>query len=57
MGEVWRWRGRRLRGLDELATPPFVGRMNRVQRRRKLVWRILLLGACLIGGALGWQLS
>jgi hypothetical protein len=27
---------RRLKGLDEFETPEFVGRMARIQRRRKL---------------------
>lgn len=31
-------RGKRLRGLDEFERPEFVGRMERVARRRKLEW-------------------
>ena len=48
--------GRRLKGLDEFETPEFVGRMERVRRRRALTWWSLLVTASLIGAALGWLL-
>ena len=49
---VWPW-GRRLKGLDEFETPEFVGRMARIERRRKLAWRGILVGAVGFGAAMG----
>ncbi len=46
----------RLKGLDEFETPDFVGRMARVERRRKLLWWGLMLTAVAVGGAIGWFL-
>ena len=48
----WR-RGRRLKGLDEFETPSFVGRMARVERRRKLTWYAMVAIAVGFGVALG----
>ncbi len=45
--------GRRLKGLDEFESPQFVGRMARVERRRKLAWYAMLAGAVALGGAIG----
>lgn len=44
---------RRLKSLDEFEPPEFVGRMERVERRRKLAWRAMLVGAAGIGAAIG----
>lgn len=49
-------KGRRLKGLDEFEKPEFVGRMDRVARRRKLEWWGLMLGGAAVGGAIGWFL-
>ena len=49
---VWPW-GRQLKGLDEFETPEFVGRMARIERRRKLAWWALLVGAVGVGAAMG----
>jgi hypothetical protein len=49
-------RGKRLKGLDEFETPAFVGRMDRVERRRKLEWWGLMLVGVAVGGAVGWFL-
>ena len=46
----------RLKGLDEFEPPEFVGRMARLERRRKLAWRGMLVGAVGIGAAMGWVL-
>ena len=46
-------RERRLKGLDEFEAPEFVGRMERVARRRKLVWYAMLAGAIALGAAIG----
>jgi hypothetical protein len=55
MGKIIRlwWKGRRLKGLDEFKTPGFVGRMERVERRRKLAWRAMLAVATAIGAGVG----
>jgi len=53
MGQVVRNRGRRLKGLDELETPEFVGRMARVERRRKLNWYATLTATVALGSAIG----
>ena len=55
MGKIIRlwWKGRRLKGLDEFETPEFVGRMERVERRRKLAWWSLLATATAIGAGVG----
>jgi hypothetical protein len=47
---------RRLKGLDEFETPEFVGRMDRVRRRRQIAWYAMLASAVLIGAAIGWML-
>jgi hypothetical protein len=44
---------KRLKGLDEFEPPEFVGRMARVQRRRKLGWYAMLVGAVALGAAMG----
>ena len=44
---------RRLKGLDEFETPEFVGRMARVDRRRKLAWYAMLAGAVALGAGIG----
>jgi hypothetical protein len=44
---------RRLKGLDEFKTPAFVGRMDRVVRRRKLVWWVMMAGGVTVGAAIG----
>lgn len=46
----------RLKGLEEFETPEFVGRMNRVARRRKLQWWAMLAATFAVGGAIGWTL-
>jgi hypothetical protein len=46
-------RGRRLKGLDEFETPEFVGRMARVERRRKLVWLGTLASTVIAGLMVG----
>jgi hypothetical protein len=56
MGEPWRWRGRRLRGLEEFVTPAFVGRMARVERKRRYRWWAALVAAFSAGAALGLAL-
>lgn len=45
--------GRRLKGLDEFEAPPFVGRMERVERRRKLGWWALMASGVAAGAGLG----
>jgi hypothetical protein len=49
---VWPW-GRRLKGLDEFETPEFVGRMARIERRRRLAWLGMLAAAVGVGAAIG----
>lgn len=44
---------RRLKGLDEFETPEFVGRMARVERRRKPTWYVMLAGAVILGALIG----
>jgi len=44
---------RRLKGLDEFETPEFVGRMARIERRRRLAWWAMLGGAVAAGAAMG----
>jgi hypothetical protein len=44
---------KRLKGLDEFDPPEFVGRMARVERRRKLGWYAMLAGAVALGVAIG----
>ena len=58
MGKIIRTKakGRRLKGLDEFEPPEFVGRMARLERRRKLAWQAMLAGAIGIGAAIGWVL-
>ena len=46
-------RGKRLKGLDEYKPPDFVGRMARVERRRKWAWYAMLAGAVVIGAGIG----
>jgi len=46
-------RGKRLKGLDEFEPPAFVGRMERVGRRRRLAWYGMLAAAVAIGAAIG----
>lgn len=46
-------RGKRLKGLDEFEPPEFVGRMSRIERRRKLAWYATLAGAVAVGVAIG----
>lgn len=50
--QIWP-RGRRLKGLEEFETPEFVGRMARVERRRRIAWAAMLIGAVAIGAGLG----
>jgi hypothetical protein len=45
--------GKRLKGLDEFVRPAFVGRMERVARRRKLAWYAMLVCAVSLGSVLG----
>jgi len=47
-------RGPRLKSLDEFELPAFVGRMERVQRRRAFAWWSMLAAVTLVGGVLGW---
>ena len=44
---------RRLKSLDEFEAPEFVGRMARVERRRKLLWWAMLTGAAATGVVIG----
>ena len=44
---------RRLMGLDEFDTPEFVGRMERVARRRKLAWWVMMAGGVIVGATIG----
>ena len=46
-------RSKRLKGLDEFETPEFVGRMGRLERRRKLTWYGMLAAAVVLGTAIG----
>jgi len=47
---------RRLKGLDEFEPPEFVGRMARLERRRRLAWYALLAGAVVLGAGIGLTL-
>ena len=47
---------KRLKGLDEFVTPAFVGRMDRVRRRRQGAFGVALIVAMLIGSAIGLTL-
>jgi hypothetical protein len=49
-------RGKRLKGLNEFETPEFVGRMARVEQRRKIAWYAMLAGAVAVGAAIGLAL-
>lgn len=49
-------RGKRLKGLDEFETPEFVGRMDRVARRKRLGWWAMMAAGFALGGAIGWGL-
>jgi hypothetical protein len=49
-------RGNRLKGLDEFEKPEFVGRMIRVERRKKLEWWAMVAAAFAMDGAIGWLL-
>jgi hypothetical protein len=40
---------RRLKGLEEFETPEFVGRVARVERRRKLAWWAMMAGGVALG--------
>ena len=46
----------RLKGLDEFEPPAFVGRMARVERRKRLMLRMLIVGGFAAGVALGLML-
>ena len=46
----------RLKGLEEFEKPEFVGRMARVERRKKLEWWAMVAAAFEVGGAIGWWL-
>lgn len=43
----------RLKGLEEFEPPAFVGRMDRVERRRAWVFRIALVVAVGVGVGIG----
>lgn len=45
--------GRRLKGLDEFEPPEFVGRIERIEQRRKLAWYAMLAGAVGLGAGIG----
>ena len=44
---------KRLKGLHEFKTPPFVGRMERVRRLRLWLWRLMLAVAVAVGVLVG----
>lgn len=44
---------KRLKSLDEFEPPEFMGRMARVERRRKLAWYSMLAGAVVVGAGIG----
>ena len=46
-------RGRRLKGLDEFEKPEFVGRMERIERRRLRAFRAALAVAVCVGAGIG----
>ena len=43
----------RLKGLDEFEPPAFVGRIGRVERRRRLLWQLALAVVVLTGTLVG----
>ena len=43
----------RLKSLDEFEAPEFVGRMERVERRRKLAWWAMMAAGVALGAGLG----
>ena len=47
---------KRLKGLNEFVAPGFVGRMDRVRRRRKWAFGAALFVAVLLGIAIGLTL-
>ncbi len=49
-------RGKRLKGLDEYQPPAFVGRMARVEQRRKWAWYAVLAGTVAVGVGIGLML-
>lgn len=49
-------RGKQLKGLDEFEPPEFVGRMDRVERRRRITWYAMLAGAVALGVWIGLKL-
>lgn len=49
-------RGRRLKGLDEFEPPVFVGRMERIERRRLWAFRAALVVAVAVGAGIGMLL-
>jgi type IV secretory pathway component VirB8 len=46
-------RGRRLKSLDEFEAPAFVGRMDRVEKRRRLLWYAAIAMAVCLGAVIG----
>ncbi|WP_037499319.1 hypothetical protein [Sphingomonas jaspsi] len=44
---------KRLKGLDEFKVPAFVGRMARIQLRRKLAWYAMLAATVAVGVGIG----
>ena len=52
MSEITKF-SKRLKGLDEFQTPGFVGRMERVRRRRRIAWLAMLAAAVVVGAVLG----
>ena len=46
-------KGRRLKGLDEFEAPAFVGRMDRVERRRRWAFRAAMVVAVGVGVGIG----
>jgi hypothetical protein len=56
MAKVGQNRGRRLKGLEEFDKPKFVGRMARIERRRKITWYAMLSAAVVIGVCIGMAL-
>lgn len=43
----------RLKGLDEFEKPAFAGRMERIARRRRIIWYAMLAGAVVVGAGIG----
>jgi hypothetical protein len=54
--ELKQLQGRRLRGLEEFQPPPFIGRMERVERRRRLAWWAMMAGGVALGVGVGLRL-